>query len=351
MKTLKLALIAASMACAVSSVTAQTYTKIHLNVVGNIGITTQSKDLEQPLWNKVIPEATKGQVTAQIKPWNEMGLKGGEVMKLLRQGLSDIGTTQLGFLAGDNAINDAIDLAGVAPTIETFEKIKNAFRPHLAEYYEKQQGLKLLALTSYQAQIFYCRTEMKGLDDIKGRKIRVSGASQADFVEYFGASGVNMNYSDIQQALVNGVIDCAVSGTLGGYKAKWFEGAKFMYPLPVNWGSGMVAANPKSWAKLSPDTQKVIQAEFSKYEKQVFDQNVHENDLGIACNTGNGPCSEGPPASMTLAAIKPADVALSRKAIEERVLPRWAARCGPQCVKDWNATAGKLTGLTAVAPK
>lgn len=351
MKSLKLALVTASMACAMPLALAQTYTKINLNVVGNIGITTQSQELEQPLWNKVIPAATNGNVTAQIKPWNEMGLKGGEVMKLLRQGLYDVGTTQLGFLAGDNAINDAIDLAGVAPTIESFEKVKNAFRPHLAEYYEKQLGLKLLALTSYQAQIFYCRNEMKGLEDIKGRKIRVSGASQADFVEYFGASGVNMNYSDIQQALVNGVIDCAISGTLGGYKAKWYEGAKFMYPLPVNWGSGAVAASPKSWAKLSPDTQKVIQSEYAKYEKQVFDQNVRENDLGIACNTGTGACSEGPAANMTLVPLNPADVALSRKAIEERVLPRWAARCGPQCVKDWNATTGKLTGLTAVAAK
>ncbi|HET6599243.1 MAG TPA: TRAP transporter substrate-binding protein DctP, partial [Burkholderiaceae bacterium] len=246
MKSFQCALITAALMLGAPLASAQTYPKTTLNVVGNLGITTQSKELESVLWSKVIPEATGGAVTAQFKPWNEMGLKGPEVIKLLRQGLFDIGTTQLGFLAGDNAINDAIDLAGVAPTIEEFEKIKNAFRPYLAAYYEKQ-GVKLLALASFQAQVLYCRPEFKGLADLKGLKVRVSGASQADFVEYFGGSGVNMPFGDVQQSLQTGVIDCAITGTLGGYKAKWYEGAKYLYPLGINWASSVVGANMKAW--------------------------------------------------------------------------------------------------------
>ena len=48
---------------------------------------------------------------------------------------------------------------------------------------------------SFQAQVMFCRNELKGLTDLKGRKIRTSGASQADFVSYFGASGVNCRLS------------------------------------------------------------------------------------------------------------------------------------------------------------
>src|SRR5690606_16429270 len=173
---------------------AQPFPKTHLNVVGNLGITTQSKELEAPLWNTVIPQASGGAVTAQFKPWNEMGLKGGEVIKLLRQGLFDIGTTQLGFLAGESAINDGVDLAGVSPTIETFEQVKTAFRPYLEDYYEKQQNVKVLGMWSFQDQLLYCRNEFTGLQDLKGRKVRVSGSSQADFIEYFGGSGINMAF-------------------------------------------------------------------------------------------------------------------------------------------------------------
>ncbi len=351
MSKLSPSLLAAMLAVAAPLAAAQTFQTTKLNVVGNLGITTQSKNIEAPLWSKVIPEATGGAVTAQFKPWNEMGLKGPEVIKLLRQGLYDIATTQLGFMAGDNAINDAIDLAGVAPTIEDFEKVKNAFRPHLEAYYEKQQGAKILSLQSYQAQVLYCRPEFKGLADLKGRKVRVSGASQADFIEYFGGSGVAMPFGDVQQALQNGVIDCAITGTLGGYKAKWFEGARYLYPLGINWASSISAVNLKSWNGMAPPLKALLQKEYANMEKQILEQNIRENDLGIACNTGTAPCSEGPPANMTLVAMSESDLELRRKALLERVLPRWASRCGAACVKAWNETAGKVVGLTAVAGK
>ena len=237
---------------------AHAQSKVELQVVGNLGITTQYKELEQPFWTKQIPEATGGRVTASIKPWNEMGLKGPEVFRMLGQGVFDVGTSQLGFVAGDNAINDATDLAGVSPDIETFWKVTQAFRPNLERYYEQQLKVKPLGMFSFQAQILFCRNEIKGLADLKGRKVRTSGASQADFVSYFGGSGINMAFGEVQQALQNGVIDCAITGTLGGYKAKWYDGAKYLFALPINWGAGLSGMNMSSWRKLDAATQKTL---------------------------------------------------------------------------------------------
>lgn len=320
--------------------------KYNLQVVGNLGITTQYKDLEAPFWNKDIPAATQGTVAASIKPWNEMGLKGAEVFKLLSQGVFDVGTTQLGFVAGDNAINDATDLAGVSPDIQTFRDVTLAFRPYLEEYYEKQLRVKPMGMFSFQAQVLFCRDEIKSLSDLKGRKVRTSGASQADFIGYFGGSGINMAFGEVQQALQNGVIDCAITGTLGGYKAKWYDGARYLYALPINWGAGMAAFNMNSWNKLDEATQKTIQAEYARLEQAVFEQNVRENDIGLACNTG-GQCPEGTPANMVLVQPSAADIELRRKALVEQVLPRWAARCGDECVKNWNDSVGKIVNLSA----
>ena len=88
--------------------------------------------------------------------------------------------------------------------------------------------------------------------------------------------------------------------------------------------------------------------EFRKLEKDVYEQNIRENDLGLACNTG-GQCSEGPAAKMTLVQPSPADLELRRKALLEHVLPRWASRCGSECVKDWNQSVGKVVKLEAKA--
>ena len=327
--------------------TAHAQTKANLQVVGNLGITTQSKELEQPFWAKQVPEATGGRITANFKPWNEMGLKGPEVFKMLGQGVFDVGTSQLGFVAGDSAINDATDLAGVSPDIDTFHKVTKAFRPLLEKHYE-QQKIKVLGLFSYQAQVLFCRNEIKSLADLKGRKVRTSGASQADFVGYFGGSGINMAFGEVQQALQNGVIDCAITGTLGGYKAKWHDGAKYLFALPINWGAGLSGMNMASWRKLDAGTQKTLQEQYAKLEQAIYQQNVRENDLGLACNTG-GACSEGPAANMTLVQPHAADVELRKKALVDQVLPRWATRCGAACVKAWNDTVGKTVGLTAAA--
>lgn len=319
-----------------------------LNVVGNLGITTQYKELEQPFWTTKIPEGSDGAVTAQIKPWNEVGLKGPEVFRLLRQGTFDIGTTVMGFLAGDAPINDGTDLAGLSPTIEDFRKATDAFRPVLEEYYAKEQKVKVLGLWSYQAQVLYCRNALTGLADLKGRKIRTGGASQADFVSHFGGAGINMPFGEVQHALQTGALDCAITGTLGGYKAKWYEGAKYLYPLPINWASSIQGASMKSWNKLAPAVQEYLETEIRGLEQAIYDQNVRENDMGIACNTGIGECPEGAPANMVLVPVSASDNELRREALLKTVLPRWAKRCGAACANAWNETVGKTADLKAI---
>jgi TRAP-type C4-dicarboxylate transport system substrate-binding protein len=317
-----------------------------LNVVGNLGITTMYKDRELPFWTKTIPELSKGQVTAQIKSWSEMGMKGPEVFRLLQQGMYNIATAQMGHMAGDAAINDATDIAGLSPTMETFKQVTEAFRPSLEKYYAEKMQIRLLGLWSFQAQVLYCREEIRNLSDLKGRKVRTSGASQSDFVAHFGGSGVPVAFGEVQQALAKGVIDCAITGTVGGYSAKWYEGAKFLYPLPINWGSSANAANAKSWEAMPASVREFLMKNIKDLEASIWEQNRVENDIGLACNTG-GQCPLGKPANMTLVKIAAEDERLRREACLQTVLPRWAKRCGTECVKDWNASVGKLVGLQA----
>lgn len=316
-----------------------------VNVVGNIGITTQSKSLEAPFWNDGIVEASGGNITANFKPWNEMGLKGPEVFRLLGQGVMNIATAQLGHHAGDAPINDATDLAGLSPTIEEFREVTNAFRPALADFYADSLQLELLTMQSFQAQILYCRDEFTGLRDLEGRKVRSSGASQADFIEYFGGTAVNMSFGEVQQGLQQGVIDCAITGTLGGYSAKWHEGANFLYTLPINWGAGATAANKSWWDGLTDDERNVIRTGLADLEEAMWALNAEENQIGINCNT-TGPCPLGDPAGMTRVVPSPADVELRAAAMREAVLPGFAKRCGADCVATFNATIGPVAGLT-----
>ncbi|WP_372685505.1 TRAP transporter substrate-binding protein [Castellaniella sp.] len=321
---------------------------MELAAVGNLGITTQYNELEAPFWNKWIPEATNGAVTATVRPWNEMGLTGQEVFRLLRLGTYDVGNTVMGFLAGDAPIHEGTDLPGLTSSIEELREVTNAFRPVLEAYYAKDNQVKVLALTSYQRQVLYCRDELKGLADLKGRKIRVGGTSQADFIGFFGATGIPMPFAEVQQALATGVLDCAITGTLGGYKAKWFQPAKYLYTLPISWASSIQGMNIHAWNKLSPAEQTILMEQVHRLEKAIDEQNIREDELGIQCNTG-GACSEGPAADMKLVPVTDEDLKLKREVLLEVVLPKWAQRCGEACAESWNETVGKMLNLQAKA--
>mgnify|MGYP003574174318 FL=1 len=64
------------------------------------------------------------------------------------------------------------------------------------------------------------------------------------------------------------------------------------------------------------------------------------------CNFGSGECPEGKPAKLTKVPVSDADKALHKKLMEEVVLVEWGKRCGKPCAEEWNATVGKVVGLS-----
>lgn len=329
-----------------SPVAAQDLPQTELSVIGAIGIHPQYQQYEKPFWTDQIKENSKGKVIATIKPWTEMGLKGPEVLRLVQRGNFQIGTVNLPYNAGESAMVEGHDLPGLAPTISDLKAVTAAWRAAFSEHMEKRFGVKVLAMFSYSAQVLYCRNKFEQLSDIKGRKVRVSGAAQAIFVESLGGSGINVNFGEVQQALDRGVVDCAITGAYSGYSAKWYEASKFISPIAVNWGVQAVVANIEAWNKLSPAVRDFLVKELKTLEDRVVALAGRETETGIACNT-TGPCETGKPGGMTLVKPAPGDPATLRTSLEKAVLPDFAKRCGAECTQTWNQTIGKIVKIQA----
>ncbi len=328
----------------VAAAPAEEFPDVDIVVAGNLGITSQSQELERPFWTSTIPEKTNGRFNVRFRPWNEMGLDGSEVIRMVRRGTLQAGTTQMGFGAGDSPLVDGTDLAGLSPDIDTFSRVTEAFTPVLHEHYEHHEDVKVLGLWSFQAQVLFCREAMDSLEDLQGRRVRVSGASQADFVEHFGGSGASMAWGEVQQALQLGVLDCAITGSVGGYTGNWHEAATHIHPLPINWGSSVMVVNKDFWESLPEHAQEFLQAEVDALSEDIWQLNREENEWGIACNT-DGPCPAGDPAGLQLVEITERELELRREALNETVLPNWADRCGPECAEAWNETVGDIVEL------
>ncbi len=339
-------LVAAAGSAALADEPDGVFPKTEIVVIGNVSVTTQFREIQKPYWTEVIPAKSGGQISVVFKGWNEMGLKGPEGLRLAQRGTVSFASFQLGHVSGEAPINDTTDLAGMSPTIDDFHDVTMAFRPVLEKFYEENFGLKILTMQSFQAQILYCRDEVKNLADLRGRKIRSSGASQSDFLSHLGASGIPMSFGEVQQGLQKGVIDCAITGTLGGYSAKWYEGAKYLYTLPLNFAAGVTVVNIDAWNSFDADVRKLFEDNSQAHEDAMWALNRSEGELGILCNT-TGPCPEGEPGGMIRIDASAEDLELRRQIMLETVLPRWAERCGSDCAEKFNATIGKVNGLSA----
>jgi len=347
MRALWLAAIGVWSAAVIGSAAAQDLPRTHLKVVGAWGNLSQYKNFEQPFWTREIPEKSKGAVTAEITPFNEMGLKGAEIFRLMRLGVIDFGSTVLGYVAADDARNEAIDLAGLAPDVDTARRISDAYRPVYDRFYRERFGIQVLAIWPYPAQVIFCNGAISGLEDLRGKKVRTGNRTLAEFVEALGGTGVTMSFSEVVPALQNKVVDCAITGTLSGNAAKWYEVTTHLYALPVGWSQVMHAVNLKTWERLPAGVRDFLLREIRDLEDRIWKAMDEETRQGIDCNIGRDTCTTGSKGKMTLVPVSDRDRELLGRVLREVVVPKWAARCGADCVQEWNTTVGAIVGITA----
>ncbi len=116
------------------------------------------------------------------------------------------------------------------------------------------------------------------------------------------------------------------------------------------WDDVITAISLKKWKSLDAETQAFLKREVEeKFEAKVWEAAKADTQQGIACLTGVGEpaCTHGKAGTMKLVTVTDADVATARKLLAESVLPSWASRTEAAYVAKWNATVGKLVGLTA----
>lgn len=338
-----------ALALSTAAATAGELPRTHFKVVGTVSTANQYKYQERPFFLERIPERSNGRVTVTLTAQDEMGLKGPQIIRLVRMGVLDIAKATISKMAGDDRYFDGIDLAGLTSDLGTARKVVDAYKPVIAERLANKHNIKLLSIAPVTMQVLYCKPKITGLADLKGKKVRVFNAPMANFVEAAGAASANIPFVEVIPALQRGVVDCAITGTSNGNTTRWWEVTDYLYPMSLGWSMFAHVANMDFWNRLDAQVQEFLLEEFVVFEKNSWEQARKDLTDGIHCNTGTGPCNDGiaakPP--MTLAKPSAEDEALRVKIVKEIVVPKWAKVCGRECVRTWNKTIGKVVNITA----
>jgi TRAP-type C4-dicarboxylate transport system substrate-binding protein len=329
---------------------AQDLRKTQVKVIGLNSPTPVSIYDEVPFWRKTIPEASKGAITADITPLDQMSIDDKTMLRLLKLGVMDFAGMDISKMAGDDPRFEACDLAGLTLDPDKARAACNAYRDVIDRQMQKNWNAKLLAFGGNTPQVFWCREVVSGLDGFKGKKVRVFNNTMRDFLAGVGATAVSMAFAEVVPALSAGVVDCGVTGSLSGNTAGWPEVTKSIYPMSLGWSINVLAVNLDTWKRLDPKVQAFMLEQVKAYEDKMWATIKTTTGEAENCNTGKQPCTMGKLAKSTIVAVKPEEAETHKKLVEGAVLAGWAKRCGSECAKEWNETVGKTLGLKAPTP-
>jgi len=315
-----------------------------LRVVGGLAALNQYTRQEEPFWTRRLGELSGGRFRAEIVPFDRAGIRGAELLPMVRLGTVPFGTLLLSQAAPRDAEFAAPDLAGLNPDVATLRKVVSAWRPRLQALLRERHNAELLAVYAYPAQVAFCKRPIDGLAGLKGLRVRTSSQTQSDLVRALGGEPLTVPLAQVVAQVQSGNLDCALTGTMSGHTIGLDTVTTHLLPLPLTWGLSMFVAHGPSWQALPAELRTLLQRELPQLEAAIWDDAERETAEGIRCSTGTGACPTGKPARMTLVTPDPQDVALRRQVLATEVLPRWLERCGAACASEWNIRLAPVVG-------
>ena len=320
---------------------------IRLRVAGGLADLRQYVRHEQPFWSQRVPELTGGRVRAEIAPFDRSGIRGQEMLQLIRLGVVPFGNVLLSLAAADDPELNGIDLPVLNPDVASLRRTAALWRPGLSALLRDRYAVELLAVYTYPAQVVFCRRPFSGLSDLAGRRVRTSSVGQSELVSALGAAPVVIPFAETLGALRSGVVECAITAAMSGNAVGLHEVTSHLSRLAVGWGVSVFAVNRAAWLALPEEVRKRLGEGLKQLEDEIWRSAEVETENGLACNAGSDACVDGRRGRMTVVEERDQDEALRAQLLRDVVLPSWVRRCGGGCAETWNRHLAPTLGLWA----
>lgn len=215
---------------------------------------TITKGVVEPL-TKAVDEGTGGATTIEYFPGGELGAGPLEQYVRVVQGVADMSWGLPGYTSSQFPKTMLAELPGAKGDMPGYELLWNAFDAGMLD--REFPATKPLALWLSEPNIFIMKDhEVRTPDDVKGLKIRVSGAIAGDVMSALGATPVQMPAGEIYNALQTGLIDGVVTGTsaVGDFKLDEVANS-YTYNVPLGQIAFYTIMNQKAYDGLSAEAK------------------------------------------------------------------------------------------------
>lgn len=325
---LKLGIAAGLVPLALKIVPASAATQFKAYTYAPVATQPGAKILQQ-ITDRITAE-TDGEIQFQINLAGSLPISGNDITQAVGNGFIHFATDA--FFAGSVPVRGILRLPMLLNDLEEYQKAFAVVEPHLKEGFRKQ-GVELLGHYLYPTQVIFSASEIRSLDDLRGKKIRVTSAEQAAFIEQYGGIPVTIATAEVMPALQRGVVEGVLTASIGG-AAIWHELLKYNLRLGPNFNESVVIMNADAFQSLTPEQQEIVTTAAREISQQ-FTQQMAEQEPAAT--------DEYAAAGMV---VTPADSDEVARAVEvmRTYWDEWARQQGgnlPEVLADVRAAIGK----------
>ena len=289
-----------------------------------------------------IESRTGGQLQFTLSSFPELGIAGGDTLRLIGDNTLEVAEVYSGYVGGDLPLLDVGNLWGLSPSEEAHLELTDAIHEDLVAVLKETTGGQPIMRQYYPNQFIFSREELDSLDQFDNKKIRQHSTILGDLLAGLGAEGQFVAFADVYTALERGVLDGGVTGGEPGHSQRWYEVTDYLYgPIVGSVAVAYYTMSGDAWAQLPPDIQQITLEVGREYEELARKKLIEEwNVISVTANVESGmihrPFSDEVQAKMR-------EVAL------EVILPNWVQRTGgpdSAAVKLYNDKVGPIVGVS-----
>ncbi|MFO1159578.1 MAG: TRAP transporter substrate-binding protein [Reyranellaceae bacterium] len=204
-----------------------------------------------------VKKETSGAVDIEVKPGGQLGFKGPEQLRAVRDGLvpmADILNVQQ---VGDEPMFGIEGIPFLVGNIDELKVLHKFIRPE----YEKiaiKNNQTILYTVPWPTQYLHLKTKAESVDGLKNIKIRVPDKNSQDMCSAIGMAPALIPWGETIAALSSGAVSGVSTSSVSGVDGKFWEFLKFFHATNHQWSCQIVTINNDTWKKISPANQKVI---------------------------------------------------------------------------------------------
>ncbi|MBW4092642.1 MAG: TRAP transporter substrate-binding protein DctP [Proteobacteria bacterium] len=207
-------------------------------------------------WANAVNAAGKGVVEVEKYPNGALGRALPQQAQMVLDGVADIAFVIPGVTPGRFPDNEVMDLPGLFGSLREATLVYTALiQQHVLRGFENYHVIGAMATSPFEID---SRSKVTSLTDRKGKKIRVTNASQALTLKELGAVPILMPVDEVPEAIERGTIDGSTEFPGAMYDFGIDRVTRYDFFLNVGVSSLTLLMNRKKFMSLSPAAQTII---------------------------------------------------------------------------------------------